>query len=197
MVVALGVLLGYHYWPAFHDALEVIRGWKLRFGYLFSAVSTAVFGGLLPLLFRLIPLETRKDPQWRFLPFFLGYWALRGVEVDALYRFQAWMFGDTATPWVVVVKVVIDQFVYCPLWAVPIMIIAYMWKDSGFRFAELRRRLGGEWFPSRCLPLLLASWGVWIPTVAVIYTLPLALQLPLQNLVLCLFVLLAMILTGE
>ncbi|MCK5806598.1 MAG: hypothetical protein KAI66_27460, partial [Lentisphaeria bacterium] len=47
VLVALGVLLGYHHWTAFRDGLEVISAWKLRFGYLFSAVSTAVFGGLL------------------------------------------------------------------------------------------------------------------------------------------------------
>ena len=197
VLVALGVLLGYHHWTAFRDGLEVISAWKLRFGYLFSAVSTAVFGGLLPLLFRLIPPETRKDPQWRHLPFFLGFWAFKGIEVDALYRLQAWMFGDTSSPWVVVVKVIVDQFVYCPLWAVPTMVLAYLWKDSGFRVGTTGRKLGSRWYSRRCLPLLVANWGVWVPAVAVIYNLPLALQLPLQNLVLCLFVLLVMILTRE
>jgi hypothetical protein len=197
VMVALGVLVGYHRWPAFHETLEVVREWKLRFGFAFSAVSTGVFGGLLPVLFRLIPRETRKDPQWRFLPFFVGFWALKGIEVDAFYQLQAGIFGDTTDVRVVVVKVVVDQAVYCPVWAVPTTMLAYLWKDSGYSVAEVRRRLGAHWYLERCLPLLLASLAIWVPAVAIIYVLPLALQLPVQNLVLCLSVLLVMILTRE
>lgn len=196
-LVALGVLVGYHRWPAFHDLLEVVRGWKLRFGFAFSALSTAFFGGLLPVFFRLIPAETRKDPQWRALPFFIGFWAYKGIEVDVLYRLQAWAFGDTTEVWVVMVKVAIDQFVYCPLLAVPMMTLGYLWKECGYSVAAVRRRLGRRWYVTRCLPLLIANLGVWVPAAAVIYSLPLALQLPLQNLVLCLFVLLVMMLTRE
>ncbi len=194
-VVAIGVLAGYRHWPAFHDTLEVVRSWKERFGFGFSAVSTGIFGGFLPVLFRLIPRETRRDPQWRHLPFFVGFWACKGVEVDALYRFQAWLFGDSPAAEVVVAKVFVDQFLYVPFWAVPTMMGAYLWMDSRFRIARTIRRLGARWYRNRCLPLLLANWGVWTPAVAVIYNLPLSLQLPLQNLVLCLFVLLVMILT--
>jgi hypothetical protein len=38
--------------------------------------------------------------------------------------------------------------------------------------------------------MLLSSLGVWLPAVAIIYTLPTPLQLPLQNVVLCFFTLL-------
>jgi len=195
--IALGVLTGYHRWPAFHDALESVRGWKERFGFLFSAISTAFFAGLLPLLFRLIPRETRKDPQWRHLPFFLIFWAIKGIEVDLLYRLQAWAFGDTADARVVVVKVIIDQLVYVPFWAVPTMVLGYLWKDSGFRLRDTKQNLGSRWITNRCIPLMIANWGVWIPAVAIIYNLPMTLQLPMQNLILCLFVLLVMMLTGK
>jgi hypothetical protein len=192
---ALAVLAGYHRWPAFHDTLEVVRGWKLRFGFAFSAVSTACFGGLLPLFFRLIPASTRHDPQWRHLPFLLLFWALKGVEVDLLYRLQAMAFGTGTSPGVVTAKVIVDQFIYVPVWAVPTMVLAYSWKDAGYRWAAVRESLRPGFFRDRCLPLLVANWGVWIPAVAVIYNLPLALQVPLQNLILCLFVLMVMILT--
>jgi FtsH-binding integral membrane protein len=43
--------------------------------------------------------------------------------------------------------------------------------------------------------LLVATWGVWVPAVAVIYLLPTALQLPLQNVVLCFFTLLVIFMT--
>ena len=37
------------------------------------------------------------------------------------------------------------------------------------------------------LPLVVLNWMVWLPAVVVIYCLPVPLQLPIQNLVLCLF----------
>lgn len=197
VLIAIGVLMGYHHWPRFHEALEVVRGWKERYGFLFSAVSTAFFAGFLPLFFRLIPKATRKDVGWRHLPFFLAFWATKGLEVDLLYRVQARVFGDSADPAVVIPKVIVDQFVYVPLWAVPTMILGYLWKDSGYSFSVMRARLGRRWYRNRCLPLLISNLAIWIPAVAVIYNLPLALQLPLQNLILCLFVLLVMILTKD
>ena len=39
------------------------------------------------------------------------------------------------------------------------------------------------------VPVLIANFGVWMPTVSIIYTLPTVLQLPLENLVLCFFTL--------
>lgn len=195
LLVALAILLGYYHWEPMHRALEVVRGWKERFGFGFSAVSTALFAGLLPLLFRLLAPATRRDPQWRHLPFFLALWAYKGVEVDALYRFQAWLFGDTPAPGAVAAKVVVDQFIYVPLWAVPTMLFGYAWKDAGYSLRRACARLGRGWFPRHAVPLLLANWAVWIPAVAIIYQLPLPLQLPLQNLILCLFVLMVMILT--
>ena len=57
--------------------------------------------------------------------------------------------------------------------------------------------VGERWYLTRCLPLLIMNLGVWVPAVAIIYALPLALQLPMQNLVLCLFVLVVMMLTRE
>lgn len=197
VILALGVLVGYHKWPAFHDALEQVRVWKDRFGFLFSAVSTAFFAGLLPLFFRLIPKETRNDPQFRHLPFFLAFWALKGLEFDALYRIQAWIFGDNADAGTVVTKVLVDQFVYVPFWGVPTLLICFLWKDCGYSPRETRRQLNRRWFTDSAIPLLIANWIIWIPAVAIIYNLPMTLQLPLQNLILCLFVLLVMILTGR
>jgi hypothetical protein len=49
---------------------------------------------------------------------------------------------------------------------------------------------GGQWYRRKVLPVLISNLGVWVPTVCIIYALPTALQLPLQNLVLCFFTLL-------
>ncbi|MDY7107501.1 MAG: hypothetical protein SYC29_02585, partial [Planctomycetota bacterium] len=123
--------------------------------------------------------------------------ATKGIEVDALYRLQATMFGEGARIGIILPKVLIDQFVYVPLWAVPSTVIAYLWRDCGYRLPALRRHLGRRWYRRRVVPLMLSNWGVWVPTVAIIYCLKLPLQLPVQNLILCLWALLVMFLTDE
>jgi hypothetical protein len=47
------------------------------------------------------------------------------------------------------------------------------------------------------VPTLLATWAVWIPVVAIIYSLPLALQFPLFSLALTFWVLLLTYMTNS
>ena len=181
---ALLILLGYLLVPAFHTWLSTIGTLKARYGYLYSLVSTAVFGGLIPFL---VLLQTRQVPpaQRRSqLAFYLLFWAWRGIEVDALYRLQGWMFGTSATVSVVVPKVFVDQFVYNPVWAVPSQVICFLWKDAGFSWVGVRRRFELESLGHRVVVILLSTWMVWLPAVAIVYCLPAALQLPISNLVL-------------
>ena len=48
--------------------------------------------------------------------------------------------------------------------------------------ADLR---AGRWYARRVLPVLLATWAVWLPVVSCVYALPPPLQIPLFNVVLC------------
>jgi hypothetical protein len=41
------------------------------------------------------------------------------METDAFYRVQAWMFGEGTDFWTIFVKVVVDQFVWNPVYAAP------------------------------------------------------------------------------
>jgi len=45
------------------------------------------------------------------------------------------------------------------------------------------------------VPVLISNWAVWVPAVAMIYAMPPALQLPIQNLVACLWVMMVMFMT--
>jgi hypothetical protein len=75
------------------------------------------------------------------------------------------------------------------------MVIGYMFKDSGYSIRRTRLNLGPHWYRRRGLPLMLANWGVWIPTVICIYCLPTPLQLPIQNIVLCMWCLMILFIT--
>ena len=114
---------------------------KARYGYVYSGISTAVFGGIIPYLFL---IATKRVPNGRAageFAFYLGFWLWKGVEVDALYRLQGLMFGNTVTVPTIAAKTCVDQFVYNPLWAAPTQVIFFLWKDAGFSCSKMVRCL--------------------------------------------------------
>ena len=210
-LAGVALLGGYFYIDAVREVAVAVTGFREAVGWPFAVVSTAIFGGLIPVVVQQFTPRTPNRARLTELPFFLAFWGYKGLEVDLLYRFQAWLFGDDAAVGTVVMKVLVDQGVYVPLWAVPTMVLAYRWREGGYRwggserkparpFASLTTGVGGAgwvgWYRRRCLPLLLANVFVWVPMVVVIYVLPLPLQLPIQNLVLCLFSLLIVFFVG-
>lgn len=192
--VGLAVVLVYYFVPAAGGFFEKIIDLKERYGYLYSAVATAIFGGLIPFLYLLWSGQVPRASTLSWGLFFVIYWTTRGVEVDALYRLQAWRFGNDAEWKTISMKVFVDQFIYCPIWSAPLTAICYGWKDAGFSWKAYRPNLNRRFFLFDIPSVLLSIWIVWIPATAIIYSLPLGLQIPLFNLVLCFFVLLISVL---
>jgi hypothetical protein len=187
---ALLLVLMYYYVPALKPTFQAVADAKTAYGFTFSGVSTAVFGGLIPFLFLLGTGQVPRSRRFAEFLFYLGFWAYRGMEVDLLYRLQALMFGETPTVSTIVRKVLFDQFVYNIFWAGPGQTIFFLWKEQGFRARAVLPYLApGKFIPSM-ITILFSTWMVWIPSVSIIYCLPLPLQIPLANLVLCFWVLL-------
>jgi hypothetical protein len=175
--------------PAAHALVQSVGVWKVRYGLVFSATTTAFFGGVVPFLFLLATRRIGRQ-RWRAeLVFFVLFWAYKGVEVDLLYRLQAHLFGNVATPGTIARKVLVDQFVYNPIVAAPVSALAFLWKESSFSWQAMRARLGFEFMTFTVPVTLMSTWAVWIPAVTIIYCLPAPLQIPLFNLVLCFWVL--------
>ncbi len=187
---ALLILLGYALVPAFHGLLDSVGLLKARYGYAYSALSTAIFGGAIPFAYLLATKQVPKGQVLAEMVFYLGFWIWKGVEVDALYRAQSLVFGSTNAVGTVAAKVCADQFVYNPLWAAPTQVVFFLWKDAGFSWPGMLNRFEHESLGHRVVVILFSTWMVWLPTVAVVYSLPNALQLPLSNLVLCFWCLL-------
>jgi hypothetical protein len=189
---AFAVLLvaAYYLHAPARAALDSLAAVKDRFGFLYSAVSTALFGGAIPFAYMRLHPRTRYVTPASHALFYLLFWAYKGTEVDLFYRFQGWLFGNEAAPGVIAKKVVVDQFVYCVFWSMPWTSLAFYWKDAGFGWRSLRSLdLIGFW--KAALPAAtLGTWIVWIPAVAIIYSLPAPLQIPLFNVVLCFYALL-------
>ena len=193
------VVVSYYFWPAAREALGVVGELKSRYGLGFSMVSTAVFAGVIPLGFLAVTGQLREDAWYRRSPwrrtlsllvFGVLFWAYKGAEVDLLYRGQTWLWGE-GTGWrVVLPKVLVDQFVYVVLWASWSQTLAYLWKDRGFRLAATWASAGREFWLFTVVATTVTNWLIWVPAVVCVYVMPSALQLPMQNLVLCFYVLL-------
>ena len=130
--------------PSAHAAGQTVGLWKSHYGLAFSATTTAFFGGVVPFLFLLVTGRLRRHRLAAELAFYVLFWAYKGVEVDLLYRLQSILFGDHATPGTIARKVLVDQFVYNPIWSAPVSALAFLWRESAFSWRTMKSKLGIE-----------------------------------------------------
>ena len=114
----------------------------------------------------------------RNLLFTVPIWAIDGLLVDLLYRSEAVWLGNVVTLPVVLAKICIDQFGYNPFFAAPFGVLTYEWKNSGFSRESFVRGFTWRHYRDKIVPTLLATWAVWIPLMAIIYSLPLDSPVP-------------------
>jgi len=190
---ALALVVGYYRYPWLQAEMGRLSELHKETGFVYALISTGLFGGFLPFLFlRYGPKGPDGDPHydWRQGIALTVFWAYKGFEVDLWYRIQAHGVGTGHGPATIAIKSFLDQFVYCPLYAVPVTTAAFQAIESHFDWSALKADIRGRgWYGRRVLPVLIANLAVWLPAVAIIYALPTSLQLPLQNLVLCFFTL--------
>ena len=143
---------------------------KLRFGYFFSFISSAIAGGIMPEILKIVVFQRGRirRENWSGLLFGICFWGTSAMIVDSFYRLQATMFGSRIDFATVSTKVFVDQFVYNPIWAAPWGVTAFEWKNQGYRFAGLSRAFTGGFYKEKTLPALVATWGVWIPVVSMV-----------------------------
>jgi hypothetical protein len=190
-VFALGLLSAYYAHSPSRSALERLATFRVEVGAPFDAVSTALFGAVIPFLVLKLRASTRSRYAFPQMALITAFWAYKGVEVSCFYKFQVWLFGEGHSATTIILKTLVDQYVYCPVVAIPVTWLVYTWAEHRFDSAPVVREVRRPGFYARCvLPILIANWGIWTPAVAIIYLLPTALQLPMQNIVLCFFTLL-------
>lgn len=190
-VFAVALVAAYYGHAGTREWFDRVAALREQIGVIFPMISTAVFGAIIPSLYLCALPATRREQSAAKIVALTLFWAAKGAEVDFLYRGLAALVGadnDIAT---IVVKSLLDQFVYCPVWAVPSCWAMYAWVGAGLRWRPVWRdiRTAG-WYRRSVLPVLVSNLGVWLPAVALIYALPTGLQLPMQNLVLCFYTLL-------
>ena len=189
------VVVGSYYWvPAVSGFWQAVGELKLRWSYAFSLVATVLAAVWLPAFAQRLMGVLPEKNRLRRLVLMTLFWGYRGMEIDLFYRFQGWLFGVNNDVRTLVLKVLVDQFIMSPLWFVPTYLIALRWVDMGGSWTQLRASLGRDFWLRTCPTVLLTNWLVWIPTLALVYSLPPALQFPLFSLVMCFFILLVTLL---
>ncbi|HVF73100.1 MAG TPA: hypothetical protein VM940_15970 [Chthoniobacterales bacterium] len=193
------VLIAYYWSPAFADLLDRLAQSKTEHGLSFVVLSAVLAGAILPEIFVVLLFQRgRFDRQnLRNLAFTIPTWGIDGILVDLMYRLNAVWFGDITTVWVVTAKILVDQLGYNPFFAAPAEVLVYEWKNEGFSWKSVRRSLTWAHYRDKIVPTLLATWAVWGPLMAIIYSLPYALQFPLFSIALTFWVLLLTYMTNR
>lgn len=196
-VIAVCLVWSYYQWPAVAGLWESVGLFRTRWSYAFSFGSTAVAAAILPMgvqwMMGTLPPHDRLQRLVRLTLF----WGYRGMEIDLLYRVQAYLFGQGNDAKTLVCKVSMDQFVYSTIWAVPTYLIALRWIDLGCSWQRTRATLGRHFWTRTFPTVLITNWLVWIPTASLVYSLPGPLQFPLFSMVMCFFILIVTLLARQ
>ncbi len=184
LLQSLMALLGAAYlWNSTaRHGFEVLAEIRNHWGLLFSFVGTSFASSFLPEALRLLLPKSEQQKNAPSLGarllFAIPFWGLIGMQVDLFYRFQYFLFGPSDSTVVIIKKVVVDAFIYCPILAIPEAVCILLWKDHGFTFHGFRNHTPVRFYALKIFPVLVANWMVWIPLICIIYSLPAALGVP-------------------
>ena len=193
----LAVVIGYYNVPYVYTLCEQLSAFKQQYGILFSAVSTCIAGGLIPVVFLILTKHIPPHKAVKTFIFYIVFWLWKGAEIDVFYGLQAVWFGDVASFKVISYKVLVDQLIWSPLYAAPCISLVYFWMDCNFSFSRFKKEINRDMFLLRIPTVVVSTWVVWFPMCAIIYSLPTPLQVPLFNIALCFFVLLVSIICDD
>ena len=181
--VMAAMAIAYLFHPASRHAFESLAILRSQWGLFFSFLGTSFGSAILPELLRpILPGSANSEkeapgPGSRLL-FGIPFWGLIGMQVDLFYRLQYLLFGPSTSIPVIVKKVLVDAFIYCPLLAIPQVVCIFLWSDHGFTFHGFKGHLPVHFYALKVFPVLVANWMVWIPLICIIYSLPPALGIP-------------------
>jgi hypothetical protein len=161
----------------FREACALAAAWKTAGGLPVAAATSAVAGGLLPELAKLLADGRRSAVRGRGgeVLFNIAFFAFDGIVIDLLYRGEARLFGSDAQLRTVIEKVAFDQFVFSPLWSIFIVLL-FLWRQRGYSLEATLPAVGRGFYQARVVPLIVPNWLFWIPMVSIIYALPVGLQ---------------------
>jgi hypothetical protein len=196
-VLVVALVLSYYRWPAAAGAWAAVGAFKVKWSFAFSCVSTMFAAAVMPFSIQWMMGTLPPDRRWKKLGLRMLFWGYRGMEIDLFYRVLGRLFGHGNDAATLATKVAVDQFIMSPLWFVPTYIIALRWIEQGGSWARLRASLDREFWTCTCLTVLVTNWLIWIPALALVYSLPAPLQFPLFAVVMCFFILMVTLIARD
>lgn len=196
-IFALALVVSYYQIPALAGFWESLGAFKTRSAFAFSCISTMFAAAIMPTCIQRLMGTLPREGGAKRLVLLMLFWGYRGMEIDLFYHLQTWLFGDGHDAATLVKKVLVDQFIMSPIWFVPTYVIALRWVELGGSWRRTRPTLNREFWTRTCPTVLITNWLVWIPALALVYSLPAALQFPLFSVVMCFFILVVTVMTRE
>ncbi len=190
----------YHYWPAAHSALNELATIKTYCGFVFAFVASAFAGAVLPFLLQSLQRGAHRRITIAALPILVVLWGIRGCIIDAFYLLQATLWGNGNESGTIILKIVCDLGIANPLVFTPLLVLIFSWVDHKGRTTQMRDNFRGGllmWWRRETQPLLPVAWLIWTPALAVVYSLPLGLQFPVDTLIQCFWSLALVVLTDK
>ncbi len=189
-LVMLTMAISYFTYPPALSIFQHFVDFKNHVGDSFSFLSLGFIAVFAEFLRR---LSTRDwtgfsgSASYGFVVF-----GLLGITTDCFYSLQKVMWGGLSPSTQIVAKVLTDQFIYTVLFANPYQTLLYVFKDCGFRPQAFKQRLSPfkMFYVREVLAVLITNWAFWIPTTAILYSLPLDLQFVISRLAITIWVLL-------
>ncbi len=196
-VLVITLVTTYYQVPAVAAVWETVGEFKMRWSYAFSLASTVFAAAIMPFCIQAMMGTLPTRGRWKRLGLLMLFWGYRGMEIDLFYRFQGFLFGHDNNATTLMTKVAFDQFVFSPVWFVPTYLIALRWIDLGASWSRTRASLDRTFWTRTCPTVMITNWLVWIPALALVYSLPAALQFPLFSVIMCFFILIVTLLAGR
>ena len=179
----MGCMLAiYYFWPPGSAILSSYGAWQQAGGIIRTGLVAGFAGGILSEL-SLVYFRDRgrwssmhlENMVFRFVLFFFS-----GMMVGEFYKYQAIWFGDGLSWRILLPKILVDQGIYSVLWSTPFYSLTFRWQALRYSVSRLWNELNWNFVVQRMLPVLVTNWMFWIPGVTLVYSMPLALQMPLN-----------------
>jgi hypothetical protein len=196
----VAIIISYYTSATARQAFDILGRFKTEAGLQFVLLSSAFSGAIFPELLKILIFQRGRVARenWVNVRFQVPYWLVSGFIVDILYTAQNRWFGNGLDWHTITKKVLVDQLLYSPLFANAATVYLFELRRRNWNFSVLPSLLNIQFIKQRVVPLVLASWTVWIPLVSLLYAMPFALQFPIFSLILSFWaLLLKMIAAGD
>ncbi len=161
---------------------EQIASWKKESVWWEIFLISGLMIGVLSEFFRVYCVDQGKWNRNHVLDMIFKFFLMGFIYTmtSYFYQFQNYIFTESSSIAVLIKKITFEFFVFSFFVTVPIQVVAFQWRDCGFKLTGLLNSFGSLklFFIEKHLPMWIGIVVFWSLTDVVIYSMPEALQYP-------------------